>query len=176
LAGITIEGLFGNYCSGVGFSHDAIMEQRARVMQLEELNHETQVTTTSALSSLPDPLANSSQQAGSAAEDILDIEDQLMEELEADPDPYPGKITDSGIIEPETNTEDGIESPRSPEEDSDAVLLQNSQQSELSEMAYEIRLNAFRAILNNTRSNDYQEISLISTTDNHIWPEDELGG
>lgn len=60
-------------------------------------------------------------------------------------------------------------------ENFDPAGLMDSQDSTISELALETRLQAFQAILDKARGRAGGEIGLISTTDNHSKLEQELG-
>lgn len=52
----------------------------------------------------------------------------------------------------------------------------DSQASEVSELALEVRMTAFEAMLRNVKTGGYwQRIALLSTDDNHTLEEEELG-
>ncbi|KAK0641007.1 beta-lactamase-like protein [Cercophora newfieldiana] len=157
---ISIEGIFGKYCSGDVFRHDEVMRERAKAIHVGDVNNESQVTTASASSSLPYSLPNGSQPfVDGTIQSIANIPSQVMDQGEADV---------------QMQEEDSfVESPMI--EESYLACFEDSQQSELSEMGYEARLNAFRAAINNSSNGTYREISLLSTTDNHSKPEPELG-
>jgi hypothetical protein len=53
--------------------------------------------------------------------------------------------------------------------------LMDSQDSTISELALETRLQAFRAVLDKAKGKTGGEIGLISTTDNHSKLEEDLG-
>lgn len=51
----------------------------------------------------------------------------------------------------------------------------DSQSSEVSERALEVRVSAFQAMLGNVKSGQWQRIGLLSTDDSHTMEEEELG-
>ena len=51
----------------------------------------------------------------------------------------------------------------------------DSQTSETSERAPEVRMRAFQAMLGNVRFEDWQSIGLLATDDNHTAEEEDLG-
>jgi hypothetical protein len=51
----------------------------------------------------------------------------------------------------------------------------DSQATEVSEQALELRMSAFEAMLGNVKAADWRQIGLISTDDNHTKEEEELG-
>ncbi|KAK0617304.1 beta-lactamase-like protein [Immersiella caudata] len=162
---ITIESLFGKYCSGNLFRHDEVMQERAKAMCIGNVNNESQVTTASASSSTPHLPRDSRLSVEEVTQAMVDVPNQPMEAYEFDEVGVQMQGEDSFASDPEMDS-----AASSFVRGSYLACLEDSQQSEMSEMAHEARLHAFRTILCNTDG-----ISLISTTDNHSKPEADLG-
>ncbi|KAB5566682.1 beta-lactamase-like protein [Coniochaeta sp. 2T2.1] len=171
--GTTIKGLFGAYCSGTAFQHDILMEPFMEAHQASQSQHDTQTTA----SSLEIP-----RQDGNEAEDEL--------RPRSPNSPSPTVATErphspSPDAEDATASEDDIEDSeatptgsrkRDYDEYKRLVGTENdSQTSEISERAVEVRMTAFQAMLGNVRSEAWQRIGLLSTDDNHTTEEEDLG-
>ncbi|KAK4453976.1 protein artemis [Podospora aff. communis PSN243] len=162
---ITIEGLFGKHCSGSVFRHDQVMQDRIQAVRIGNANNESQVTTVSASSSLPRLPLDSQLSVAGSIHTTIESPNQLMENGEVDETDVRMQDEDSFV------SGHGMDSTASSSIEGSYLACLDSQQSEMSDLAYEIRLNAFRTILGNVDG-----ISLISTTDNHSKPELDLGG
>jgi DNA cross-link repair 1C protein len=81
---------------------------------------------------------------------------------------------------PRQHSQDGEAPTSSKKRDFDEYWLvagfeDDSQASEVSERALQVRMTAFQAMLANVKSGDWQRIGLLSTDDNHTAEEEELG-
>jgi hypothetical protein len=134
-------------------------------MRLGDANNETQVTTVSASSSFPHLPLDSQLSIAGSVHAIVDSPNQVMENREVDEADVRMQDEDSFV------SGHGIDSTTSSFIEGSYLACLDSQQSDVSDIAYEARLKAFRTILGNADG-----ISLISTTDNHSKPELDLGG
>lgn len=172
MAGITIEHLFSRHCSGDQFRHDNLM--RERFPDHENAgggNAESQATTTSARSFLrvsPHPMDDCFQPLPTS---------NLASEIQPVLDPVSGSQNPNLEVSGDYGR---CSQPPQCAEDS-ALLeefepsnLQNSQDSTMSDMALEARLQAFQAILEHAKGKASMEIGLLSTRDNHSSLDEEL--
>ncbi|KAK3316218.1 beta-lactamase-like protein [Apodospora peruviana] len=159
--GITVEGLFGQHCSGETFRHDELMKEYSSRQGPPKVNDDSQATDNSADTSVWNPLILSSPVLGEQRVDPTQPSQQVLS---------PSSL---GLNEPQ---DDEMEI-----EDDDAgydpyiEYVQNSQDSELSQNALEVRASAFRAMLDNAKYNAGRPIGLLSTWDHHTELEPELG-
>ena len=175
--GITIGGLFGQFCSDDRFRHDQMMIDRYPNTSSNTHDFEdTQATTASerlsqqeiaclppSSVSRPEPAMEKSYQPSLDAIDrgSLAHGDRLD--------------SCSGDIGPDCACEDPASSNHNDNSESvDIEGLQDSQDSEKSGYAFEIRMHAYYAILDNARYNTCERIGLLSTTDNHTLAEQEF--
>lgn len=143
--GITMEGLFGEYCSGDKFFFDQSFDQPREIDDEDSVNEDTQATTGS--TDMSDAMDEGN---GEASGGFLDVDGR-----HGQPDTQPDA---NGLMS-----------------DPATVYIQNSQDSELSQQAIDARLSAFRAALGNATWNVGHEIGLLSTRDHHTELEQDLG-
>ncbi|OIW24411.1 hypothetical protein CONLIGDRAFT_691706 [Coniochaeta ligniaria NRRL 30616] len=169
--GITIKDLFGSYCSGTSFQHDILMEPFMETHNASQSQAETQTT----LDSVDVPLREHNE-----AEDKA----QLRSSMSPSPQSTPrGPLSPSQAADeaaPNHYSSGGQIPPGSKKRDYDEYQRLigsegNSQVSETSERAPEVRTTAFQAMLGNVKSGDWQRICLLPTDDNHTVEEEELG-
>ncbi|KAH6842974.1 beta-lactamase-like protein [Chaetomium sp. MPI-CAGE-AT-0009] len=174
--GITIARLFSRYCSGATFRHDNTMRERFGHHDNAILSLESQVTVSSVSN-----VAGLSQV--SPNEPMLDDHSQLLVSsdrgwhLQSAPSPELGVQT----IEVEVHEPQAWDVEIAEPIDGFATLenfnpsgLIDSQDSTVSELALETRLQAFQTVLDKAKGKPRREIGLISTTDNHSTLEEEL--
>ncbi|KAL2020411.1 hypothetical protein VTK56DRAFT_8454 [Thermocarpiscus australiensis] len=177
LEGITIEGLFAQHCSGNKFRHDNLMLERFGGKGSMEIgNVDSQITVASAGAlqchspapadnavrghcGFPSPMTDASRHIQHA--DDANIEAHLAGSLVTDPDAREFEVS-AQVDEPA-----GLG-------DCESLNSTDSQDSSLSAMAREIRLNAFHAVLENAKNNAGREIGLLSTRDHHSKLDEEL--
>ena len=147
--GISIGGLFGDYCSGDEFLFDQSFWHPMSVLSQAQVNEDTQSTTSS-----PDASVWNTQKT-------VDDPD-MMDEGDGEAPGGPGQ-PDSQSVAHELML------------DPATVYIQSSQDSELSEEVVDTRLQAFRAVLGNATRNLGHEIGLLSTRDHHTEMEQDLG-
>jgi len=137
------------------------MEERAKEAGAGVAGNESQMTATSAASSIlhTQPFGFLAQ----VEETLMSPADEPEEQTSVDRNPQDFQISYA------------TESQSLRMEDSDMMFLRDSQSSTLSETSYHTRAHAFQAVINNLAGNDYHPISLICTTDNHSTREPELG-
>lgn len=159
--GVTIQYLFGDCCSGDTFAHDSLMDQMRESQGQNDDDSDGPDDTQHTSSSHPihsSPVLRSADTPESARtpREKGDIESpskrakRTYEAFIADDKP-PSKI-------------DGLD------------LQDDSQASILSDVAYETRLKAFKAAESMANGDGWSPIGLISTTDHHTLPEEDLGG
>ncbi|KAK0672034.1 beta-lactamase-like protein [Cercophora samala] len=173
--GITIESLFGAYCSASVFRHDKVMRDvRAKRGRDDQEELDTQATTTSVESSQRHTLEVR------AEEPELSAMEQQFPALETNG--YPASAIVTKRSSPRTSSDgdvamDGniIIEDYASFEDFDRIYPHSSQQSVVSETALETRINAFQVMLNNARKSAGKTIGLISTRDHHTILDEELG-
>ncbi|KAI1814257.1 hypothetical protein GGS20DRAFT_549191 [Poronia punctata] len=144
--GWTIEGLFGDCCSGDEYKYDEILKEKAQettyMVKKEEEEEE-------AARQLQD-----SQQSTSN----LDYSEVFVE----------------NISNRQASNPTNVQRKRDYDSTQDSLSL-DSQVSGLSEHAYETRLKAYKIARANLAGESWQTLGLISTTDNHTCVEEELG-
>ncbi|OAA67353.1 DNA repair metallo-beta-lactamase [Niveomyces insectorum RCEF 264] len=160
---ITIEDLFGRYCSGDVFRHDIEVAAHFQPKEHRLVVEDSQATTESYLSSCRFP-----------PKAIDDVEGKLVVSLPPLPGTLdgPSKTKASGTTRPVFpffyNHMDCVQN-RDDVDDS-------SQATTLSDYAHEQRWQAHRAVLQNALGmGEWMNISLASTTDNHTEAEADLG-
>lgn len=198
--GFTMQGLFGDICSGDAFMHDHLMDQLSEAQlelrgkgEEEEDNPETQATTASRMTPQPSPAILST-----TAVEILESNDEnntptnegipiascsqkssngVPPSCPGPPQAEPASPSNSERSKRDYDTFQNDRSMNSEFLEEDELFLQDSQVSAISDRAYETRLHAFRAARANMEGEGpWRCISLISTTDNHSAIEMELGG
>lgn len=183
--GFTIQSLFGDCCSGNSFAHDLLMEQM-RDSQMKDgaessVPEDTQRTTSSCRLMTSSPVQPSSGTTELIEPTILNgtiipphvphaveatREVQQLNSQSAEPPPLPEK----------RNREAFHEDSEDPSQRNEELDLQDdSQASTLSTTAYETRLGAFKAAESMMNGGAWCPIGLISTTDHHTVPEEDLG-
>lgn len=200
--GITIDRLFGEYCSGNTFDHDKHMAEVTAVLGLEE-QHESQANTESLRQSSPVPsntdevtplshckgtrhaTASIHYQASSQEVDTTgqqqEVLDLTLEGSDSSQDTMLRAMTTNKRHFEDFNNEGDIIRPGIPEKvapeaevtDEDNWHLFDSQESSISDRALETRRMAFEAMLQS--SNPALRDGLLSTTNNHSHLEPELG-
>ncbi|KAK4166397.1 beta-lactamase-like protein [Cladorrhinum sp. PSN259] len=174
---VSVEGLFGQFCSAQIFRHDQMMLEQHKKQggDIENLDN-TQATTasngasqdiTACISPLPDELPLSASDI--AHHESLKATLQQSHVTIPEDVPSPADLQQSGAFRDRTPGNHSIRA-----DDVDAIYLQSFRGSGLSEHALEARMNAFYAVLDNARFNTCNEIGLLSTTDNHTYPEWEF--
>lgn len=165
-SGLTIEGLFKQYFSPGGpFRHDIIMEEYAETLSPEKADEDTQMTNCSFETSISIHISPSPQ--------------VLAQRVVADPSAEGHETPVASLrvaerAEEARHAESGVDENEF-EQDSVIAYLQGSQESQLSENALDVRLRAFRAILDNATKNMGHDIGLLSTRDHHTELEQDLG-
>lgn len=170
--GITIKNLFGSYCSSTAFRHDIMMDPFMETHDASQSQADTQTT----LDSADIPLRERNE-AGDQA--------QLRSSMSPSADNTPRALVtqsqsataaDASPHLPNSDRELPSGSNKRVYEDYQRLVGSegNSQASEVSERAREVRMAAFQAMLGNVKSANWERIGLISTDDNHTMEEDEL--
>lgn len=187
--GITIDGLFGEYCSGNTFDHDKHMDEMAAVMKLEE-QQESQATTNSHRQSSP-VLGHSSPIPNNTDETPLHLNrigpskastaPSHFEGSDASPDTVTRTMVGNKRKFQGFNDEGDVVQRGTPERVTQEVEtahgddrhLLDSQESSISAGALETRRTAFDFMLRS--SNPVPWDGLLSTSNNHSHVEPELG-
>lgn len=170
--GITIKNLFGSYCSSTAFRHDIMMDPFMETHDASQSQADTQTT----LDSADIPLRERNE-AGDQA--------QLRSSMSPSADNTPRALVtqsqsataaDASPHLPNSDRELPSGSNKRVYEDYQRLVGSegDSQASEVSERAREVRMAAFQAMLGNVKSANWERIGLISTDDNHTMEEDEL--
>ncbi|KAK4666018.1 hypothetical protein QC763_407530 [Podospora pseudopauciseta] len=172
---ITIEGLFGAQCSDSVFRHDkVILGKRAKLGCASQDMLDTQATTASTESSqrhiLEVPAGETELSAVHQQLPVMDANGHSTSALDTQPSPSGSNSDDDVAMD-----DDIIIREHASFEDFDGIYPHSSQQSITSENALEARINAFQAMLTNTRKPGGKRIELISTTDHHTVLDEELG-
>ncbi|KAK4219877.1 beta-lactamase-like protein [Rhypophila decipiens] len=164
--GKTIEGMFGQYCPGGELlRHDKLMEEYAKMHPPENVDEDTQMTNVSFGTSISNDIASSCQVLGQQI--VTDMRETVPESRGISPRASQ-EVDEAGTIQPPFDGDEITEDPA-------IAYVQGSQESQLSEYALDIRLHAFRAMLDNTRNNAGHEIGLLSTRDHHTELDMDLG-
>ncbi|KAF3761732.1 hypothetical protein M406DRAFT_49934 [Cryphonectria parasitica EP155] len=138
--GITIQRLFGDYCTGEVFHHDEYMAELAATLDIGEPEHSSQTTTDSG--------AGQETVPGHAGP-----KDKYHSQETSSPHPSAVDLTEQRTRAP--------------------GHLLDSQESSISTQTLETRQVAFNSMLGLSADCDWP--GLLSTTDNHIHAEAELG-
>jgi DNA cross-link repair 1C protein len=177
LLDITVERLFSQQCSGDKFRHDHLMKERFRGQDNDVIsNIDTQLTVSSASNAARLSQASATEHVP-ACHSQLQISTNGDGQSEPPPDPASGlddlqvELCGSPTLGSETWV--SIAAPVSLDE-FEPVSLQDSQDSAISELAFDTRLQAFQTLLASARGMAGGEIGLLSTTDNHSKLEEEL--
>jgi len=163
--GVSVQNLFGKFCSGQVFRHDDLIEQTRRNLASVRNDEETQNTTISTASSAPAALGQSSAAPGEDPELLPEVVEVQLGNTEPHNQEDPPEAAQARTVSTQDQDSDQY----------DDIFIQDSQDSNISEYALEIRQNAFQAILQNLATNAGHEISLLSTRDNHSTVEFDLG-
>ncbi|KAI0836416.1 hypothetical protein F5Y06DRAFT_288613 [Hypoxylon sp. FL0890] len=195
---ITIRGLFGDLCSGDVFKHDLWMDQlREMRPQLEEESEgeedEPETPQTTALhhgvpSSPAIPSTDPPQPCDRNGQNITSTRKSCVTVSNSMPQSRHGSfetVQENGELASSEPSQHGKRNYGSfrhdrytsmESDDEEDLILQDSQESNISDHAYETRLRAFQAARANMEGDGpWRTINLISTTDNHSTLEPELG-
>ncbi|KAK3292678.1 beta-lactamase-like protein [Chaetomium fimeti] len=175
--GITIARLFSPYCSGVTFRHDNTMKGRFGHHANTIISLEGQATVSSASNAAHLSQISANEPMPGHHSQLLESSDRYFH-LQSAASPELGvQAIEVGVHEPQPWDIEMAE----PIDDEPATLdnfnpsaLIDSQDSAISELAFETRLQAFQAVLDKAKGKTGREIGLISTTDNHSKLEEEL--
>lgn len=170
--GITMRELFGEHCLGDVFEHDALMDKLFETLKQElearEQKEKQQKQQQQSQQSQDVDMADHNSQAPTASPSIVNDA------------PLSSPIIITKVVRKrdyETFREDEDSFQAEEEEEEEELELEgDSQASEMSAIAYETRLRAFRAMEGNANGASWTSIGLISTTDHHTVEEQELGG
>ncbi|KAK3692298.1 beta-lactamase-like protein [Podospora appendiculata] len=174
--GITIQGLFGQYCSGTAFRHDKLTENGARSKPKPMADGDSQAKSSSVELSIPhdSPYPDRSgttpapgvagRTAGQSASQLLCVDSS-------------GHLLGFGFTGPHNySLEDYDEFMQSfPTAEEQAIAYLRQSDPDLSDQALGARLWAYQTVLRNARNKTDWGIGLLSTTDNHTEPEPDLG-
>ncbi|KAL1880590.1 hypothetical protein VTK73DRAFT_5395 [Phialemonium thermophilum] len=154
----SIHTLFGRHCSGNQFRHDTIMESIAGVRNSAPRDVDTQMTASSEADT---PVVGYPPSRSSLV--------PYLRQVSVDPDvgcSCPGKpaLEDAGHLSSCQAAHRNVYD-----------ALSNSQCSSTSQTALDTRYSAFQTMLENLNGRDWRSIGIVSATDNHTMPEDELG-
>ncbi|KAI1750254.1 hypothetical protein F4782DRAFT_509804 [Xylaria castorea] len=177
--GWSIGGLFGDCCSGDEFEYDAILEDRAKELAVwQEYEENQDLDTQQANEYSP---RQSSPITPSAETETAHVSDQIT--------PTPNTITqgreeaqhrlelcspDLGVAERHKRNYESFQ--KSFELDDGPNLQGDSQTSTISDRSYAIRREAFDIVTANIDGESWETMGLISTTSNHTYLDNELGG
>ncbi|KAK3333765.1 beta-lactamase-like protein [Cercophora scortea] len=173
--GITIQGLFGQYCSGTAFRHDEHMENHARSDPTPMVNGESQATSSSVEFPIPHDsinlnLSETTPAPGAAARTA---DQSACQSPRVDSGGHPIECGFTSFQKFGLEDYEFMEGFQTTEELDIAYIRQSD--PDLSDQAIEARLRAYQTILRNIRNNTDPGIGLLSTADNHTEPEPELG-
>ncbi len=183
--GITIRNLFGDYCSGNIFAHDGLMErmfdsQINNDTALNELNETQNTVSSRPIVSSPTRLSTNSPELGQSAGSEMTHKTSSVSTRNAERSCLrvskaivKERVGHSALLRKQTKRtyEEFCEN------EADILYLQeDSQASALSADDYETRLQAFKTAQRIMNGDGRGTIGLISTTDHHTIPEEELGG
>jgi hypothetical protein len=93
-------------------------------------------------------------------------------------EPPPIYTADDALLHQRNLDENTAEASRKRNYDEYRVLFDSVGDSEataITEQNLEVRMTAFQAMLGNIKSEDWQQVGLLSTDDNHTTEEEELG-
>ncbi|KAI8945601.1 artemis protein [Xylaria longipes] len=175
--GWSIGGLFGDCCSSNEFEYDAFLEDRAKELAIwkrdaEQLGHDTQQTTESAPSQ-SSPVTPSAE-ATHVSDTIISTPNAAAQSQEiAQHSPESGS-PDLGVAERHKRNYESFED--SFDLDDGLDLQGDSQASDISDWTYAIRREAFDIVNANMDGKPWETFGLISTTDNHTYLDNEIGG
>jgi hypothetical protein len=169
----TIEGLFGDCCSGDEFQYDALLEHRAEELfmwqkEAQDQNQDSQETASSA-----------SRRLNTASSQLDNAQLPATIEPAYNPPARSPERTQQEIItatqssNPRKRDYDSIED--SVDFDGEVDLQGHSQASSIPDWAYATRQKAFDIASANIMGDSWETIGLISTTDNHTSVDEELG-
>jgi hypothetical protein len=168
--GISIQGLFGQFCSSTSFSHDIIMAGYAEKVKSQQDMKESQTSETSSQTGAGTSSCPGTTAIGEEAPHPETPRQRQTDELdESSPvitDPRPGRKRSYGDYEA------GAASIDRGHPVSDFL---DSQASTISDRAYELRATAWNSMISNALEQEYTPIGLLSTHDNHTTEEEILG-
>ncbi|KAG7124920.1 Protein artemis like protein [Verticillium longisporum] len=170
---VTIKGLFGDYCSGSLFAHDAVMEAWAedhqRTHRAEfEVEGDSPVSEQSAISHSQPAVMNTSPQQAHSPQHITEIVEEVCKSVIW----TDGQLTEEGseVIEGRCRGKRNFAAFAGDADDSqDTVASHASIISQLVEGASLVRADAYEAMLRNLGGGEWTSIGLLSTTDNHTY-------
>lgn len=190
--GYTIRSLFGDCCSGVVFAHDSFAERLRNNSQIAEGTASTDPEDTQRTASSRHVVSSPAQPSSDRhePEDGIDRADSSQPVTLATEHPSISAVDDqesfclpgeAAVGEPPRQAtkrtyEEFHGDHESHNSESQPDLQDDSQGSSLSAYEYETRLRAFRAAQDMLGRDELNVIGLISTTDHHTIPEEELGG
>ncbi|KAI1656453.1 Metallo-hydrolase/oxidoreductase [Daldinia decipiens] len=196
--GISIKILFGDICTGDVFQHDLLMgevsELRPKLREDGGNAPETQSTAASRTRNLTSPTISSPdalQYHTSTGIDHISVgfsptRGQLRNQSPNISSPHrysqtpQAQMVQASFYSYKNKRnynffQDGRDTQLEDDEEESKLNLQDSQDPEISDYAYETRLRAFRAARANMKDDGaWRTINLISTTDNHSMVEPEL--
>ncbi|KAK4232522.1 beta-lactamase-like protein [Podospora fimiseda] len=146
--GISIEGLFGEFCSDDTFRHDQLMLEQYQQRGIDIKDVENTQATTASDEVYQQPPVSISPSAENLPEPTSSHHQLTDATHQQPPMTNPGEHFSPGDLDQEG--------------------------CDLFEYALEVRMNAFHAILENAKYNAGNQIGLLSTTDNHTYPEWEF--
>lgn len=169
VSGITIKRLFSRQCSGDQFRHDKLMRGRfgdyEHNVVVDNANSQSSATSVDTLPSLsPAPTDGPSSDRGLRSSAVDTNFQHQPHPVEAE---YPA-IQDRCSEDYRTTVE------AMTGENPDTARFEDSQDSPLSALALETRMHAFQTMLDYVQGKTSEEITLISTTDNHSTLDEEL--
>lgn len=170
--GISIQELFGKHCTGSVFSYDSKLAAFAEKLQEVKGDSDTQSTTTTKSEigiRNSSPEHPSSDGPAPSQGIVIDLTNSESDDSQEDQLPTP-KIESRKRSIDQFNEVEGLDS----ELRRDDSHLLDSQTSELSERALEIRRTAFNSMIENARDHDWRPVPLVSTWDHHTEEEEEL--
>ncbi|KAI1371098.1 Metallo-hydrolase/oxidoreductase [Hypoxylon crocopeplum] len=201
--GITMQGLFGDCCTGKVFEHDLLIERlldaRRELQEKDEQGqHGSQYSTESNPGVPSSPVIPSTdipefdERDGTHSTPTMEVPTIVGQGRQSNP-ATPSQhhnlqavqagdeFISSPLLPQKKRDYDSFQESRDTnaelDSDEDVPSLQDSQASTISDHAYETRLRAFRVAQANMEGNGtWDVISLISTTDHHSTVEPELGG
>ncbi|KAI0026209.1 hypothetical protein F4780DRAFT_14004 [Xylariomycetidae sp. FL0641] len=160
---IYIRQFFGDCCSGNVYAHDQLMEpvyEEARKARQRSRDGVEADFSDSSMDEMPSPVVPAADGTYPAGRDVITHAHDAHDAH----DDHDGDSIDLGHLEMDTDAADY-----------ETDLQGDSQGSSLSDWAYQTRRAAFLAASSNLAGDNWQGLSLISTTDNHSSLDIELG-
>jgi len=171
-----IERLFGDCCSGIDFEYDNILDQKytkSVILQQEAMRlPQNSQQSTDSLSNGSSLIAGKPMVAES-----IDLTLDMPTPTDHERQTRHGGVRSTGLG-PGAIAERRLDydcTQNSKNSDSSTDLQGDSQQSSLSEHAYETRRNAYEIVKANLAGETWGTVGLISTTDHHTTVEEGLG-